>query len=981
MDSVPSELVIVDTGSTDKTVEIAKAFTDKVFDFAWINDFSAARNFGLEKCTGKWFMYLDADEIFDKDLSGLISFFNDKAALKKHNSATYFIKNYNTPDGSEWSEFTAARIVKRSRELRFINPIHEGFSVFAEPVMSLKTTAHHWGYAYETDEEREAKNQRNLSLLQGEVSGNPNDLRASVQMLASLGCSEREALFPELLEKAKKLSNDFWLPVVLTFITLHYYMYDNHEKALYYNNEFFKAFGNKPKSVLFLDMYVTKGVLLKNKEKYAEAVEAFENYFKLFDLYTAGKLNTEAMAVISLTCYAPHEREKIMQLSDGIKAELAKRENLTASVLSQLKQNKKQNKKIILSVSMIVKNEEKMLGGCLECLKPLLDAVPSELVIIDTGSTDKTVKIAKHFTDKVYDYKWNDDFGAARNFGLEKCTGEWFMYLDADEHFADVSDLIKFFSDEKIHAKHNTGYFTIHNFATAGYDEYFSFFAHRISRRTESLRFVGAIHEALSELSPPAYYFESYANHYGYAFENEEQRRKKSARNLILLEKELAKNPDDLRTISHVIGSMPDPDEKKRALIERAVELSDKSDELIAFAAYFKAFELYSEAGEVEKALAVLEKVQKKAKAAFPKSAVLAEMYACKGFLLYNAGRFAESEEALKSYLGELDKLEKGKLDKSVFVYMVANYTAPEKRDAFVNLLALCINAQNRADEALAVYNDSDFAALPPAVFIKTTETISIIAKNKAAHKGLISIYERILKTENEDKTALFEKMLETLYFSDRAFAESFKEAKAGKFAELMRFAAMEDPAVLLLEKFIDSFEPLPEGYSAAVELALTYNANLSGAIAKMNLEHIREHLAVIAKNNSGLPMLALKYRDDNFYVASIKNLLFGALLFEAACYEADRLVDLQKAEVYGGCIKYCSLYVSNAYNPDLLNEDDIGALPEAHRFGYFMGAAQKLLDEGNKLGYIRELKKALTSCKSMQKIIKFQIEEFSKTL
>jgi len=102
---------------------------------------------------------------------------------------------------------------------------------------------------------------------------------------------------------------------------------------------------------------------------------------------------------------------------------------------------------IVLSVGMIVKNEEKYLEKCLDALKPLLDAVKSELVIVDTGSSDNTVEIAKRYTGKVFHFDWIDDFSAARNFGLEKCVGEWFMYLDADEILDDLSEMIEFFTN------------------------------------------------------------------------------------------------------------------------------------------------------------------------------------------------------------------------------------------------------------------------------------------------------------------------------------------------------------------------------------------------------------------------------------------------------------------------------------------------------------------------------------------------------
>ena len=64
-----------------------------------------------------------------------------------------------------------------------------------------------------------------------------------------------------------------------------------------------------------------------------------------------------------------------------------------------------------VSLCMIVKNEEKVLGRCLDSAKEIAD----EIIIVDTGSTDRTKEIAAEYTEKIYDFKWNDDFSAARN--------------------------------------------------------------------------------------------------------------------------------------------------------------------------------------------------------------------------------------------------------------------------------------------------------------------------------------------------------------------------------------------------------------------------------------------------------------------------------------------------------------------------------------------------------------------------------------
>ena len=71
-----------------------------------------------------------------------------------------------------------------------------------------------------------------------------------------------------------------------------------------------------------------------------------------------------------------------------------------------------------VSLCMIVRNEEDVLGRCLESVKDIVD----EIIIVDTGSTDRTKEIAGRFTNTVYDFPWIDDFSAARNFSFSKAT-------------------------------------------------------------------------------------------------------------------------------------------------------------------------------------------------------------------------------------------------------------------------------------------------------------------------------------------------------------------------------------------------------------------------------------------------------------------------------------------------------------------------------------------------------------------------------
>ena len=84
----------------------------------------------------------------------------------------------------------------------------------------------------------------------------------------------------------------------------------------------------------------------------------------------------------------------------------------------------------MISVCIITKNEEKHLK---ECLKRIYGK-GFEIIVVDTGSTDNSIEVAKKFTDNVYNFEWCDDFSAARNYSIEKASSDYILILDSDEY-------------------------------------------------------------------------------------------------------------------------------------------------------------------------------------------------------------------------------------------------------------------------------------------------------------------------------------------------------------------------------------------------------------------------------------------------------------------------------------------------------------------------------------------------------------------
>jgi glycosyltransferase involved in cell wall biosynthesis len=146
-----------------------------------------------------------------------------------------------------------------------------------------------------------------------------------------------------------------------------------------------------------------------------------------------------------------------------------------------------------ISLCMIVKNEEEVLGQCLTSVEDLCD----EIIIVDTGSTDKTKEIAAAFTDRIYEFKWIDDFSAARNFAFSHATKDYILWLDADDILLG-EDREKF---KKLKKELYDAVDAVSMLYHISFDEYgkptFSYRRNRLVRREKNFKWIGPVHEFL----------------------------------------------------------------------------------------------------------------------------------------------------------------------------------------------------------------------------------------------------------------------------------------------------------------------------------------------------------------------------------------------------------------------------------------------------------------------------------------------------
>jgi glycosyltransferase involved in cell wall biosynthesis len=190
---------------------------------------------------------------------------------------------------------------------------------------------------------------------------------------------------------------------------------------------------------------------------------------------------------------------------------------------------------------MIVKNEEGVLNRCLDSVKDLID----EIIIVDTGSSDKTKEIAMNYTSKVYDYKWTNDFSAARNFAQSHATGEWIFYLDADE-YVDKNNLKQILDQLKNSSNlHKYDAFVVNqiNFLGKYGENVGKNPTARLYKNDSTIYFRRKIHEQLYKTTGQLSigFLELNIYHSGYLI-NVEREKNKKERNIALIREELNRN-------------------------------------------------------------------------------------------------------------------------------------------------------------------------------------------------------------------------------------------------------------------------------------------------------------------------------------------------------------------------------------------------------------------------------------------------------
>ena len=205
------EQIVVDTGSTDRTVELAEKMGAKVVYFEWINDFGAAKNFAIEQASGNWIAFLDADEYFTKEhakkMMGHIKKIQADPLMRENWLVLHCPWLQMDDNGNTAAVNEQGRVFRNLPSIRYVGRIHESLSVAQEnTVLADDIAIVHTGYT-ETAYLDTQKLDRNIKLLRDELKDRPNDMNMKGYLADSLkskgdpeSLAETERLFREVLD-------------------------------------------------------------------------------------------------------------------------------------------------------------------------------------------------------------------------------------------------------------------------------------------------------------------------------------------------------------------------------------------------------------------------------------------------------------------------------------------------------------------------------------------------------------------------------------------------------------------------------------------------------------------------------------------------------------------------------------------------------------------------------------------------------------
>ncbi len=388
------EIIVVDTGSMDRTSEIALSLGAKVITGKWEDDFSKARNISLEHATGDWVLYLDCDEELSADSRSEL-----KKIMAVEGPEAYFLQIVNTT--AEGVELTVPglRMFRNRKEYRFTGSIHEQIlAAIAQhcdqsQILQSSILVFHFGYNQKLVN-IPAKIQRNIRILENIPEEQRDGFYYYNLGTEYLRLGQREEALAQFI-KAASLTHpgQGYGPIMIKRIITLLFELGKYLQAQNYTEYYRNIYSD------YSDLVLLSGVCHFMCGRYSEARDIIKEYLQL----------------PPPPPWYPIESFFLNQSPEEL-LETASRHAVEKDYPE-------------LSICIIGNNEAGTLPTCIKSV----NEIASQVVYIDTGSTDRSLTIALELGAEIHNLPWQHDFSSARNYALDQARGEWILVLDADE--------------------------------------------------------------------------------------------------------------------------------------------------------------------------------------------------------------------------------------------------------------------------------------------------------------------------------------------------------------------------------------------------------------------------------------------------------------------------------------------------------------------------------------------------------------------
>lgn len=651
-----------------------------------------------------------------------------------------------------------------------------------------------------------------------------------------------------------------------------------------------------------------------------------------------------------------------------------------------------------LSIGMIVKNEEKHLRNCLEALNSLRKNVDCELIIADTGSTDRTKEIAAEYADILFDFEWCNNFSAARNSTIDRASGDWYMFLDADEIFDSTDEIEKFFKTKE-HKKYHAGSIVIRSYMDYGETDWLDTTCARFfDLSCPHSRFIYAIHEAIP-CHEPIRYFSNFVHHYGYIKDGELEKQKND-RNFPILFAELEKNPDDIRTLCHLCKQFS-PVENTVEIIKYAnrgiVALKKRRDQLVKerkvkpnskladvegsfYSLYHqKTVVLYNDRNWNDVINTVDEYFSEKSGTC----RVDLDFSWFQATAYYRLKNFEEAENLYRQYFELYKRCQRGDLANTNDTMYVTLHCFEKKQyqPALLHLSAACIENGNYTDGFyyLSQLPVGEFRQLQPAY---------IYMEKSGSYDYLLTLWDKYNELNNPEKMDDFLYSTEDYFVNNPASQESMIRVLAehnGKdndnyvLLNKMRLAYYDNlPIENYLQQLIES-EKLTRLLRDSIYYALKVSFNITSFFHLITVDELKIYVSDLKSIHDDYALTVETYFNKYNFTDTIIGAYWELMLIESAIL-SEQLND----NLLGIIEKYLNsllIYTKGLFNQDLWSAEKLSILPSYARFGYYIDQALEADNIGDELGYYRNMTKAVDQYKVMAKPIKLLTDHHQKEI